>query len=211
MSGMNKSARASGQQARARTAAAARRQPQDWGMGFLALLVLGAATIALGVLGGRAAVSAFSYAARMSGRPGELTVERCWGDNPSKPGLITSCAGSFHSDDGRTVTADSPISGAHHIGAVLPVDYGDGGFHNTGLTYAVGDLAGLFAVIPVGVLGLWLLCLAVGTTPAGGRIRAGLMPANNKAVRCLLWAGIGCLLAAGACLLVGVVGWATTP
>ncbi|MBD0696030.1 hypothetical protein [Streptomyces sp. CBMA123] len=220
MSRKNRSTRTSGRAARtahapgtarARITAAERRRPQSWGMGFLAALVLGVAVIALGFLGGRAAATSFAYAAGMSGRPGMLTVDRCWGDNPAKPRLITSCAGEFRSDDGRTVTEGSPIGSSHRLGAALPVEYGDGGYHATGLSYATGDLAGLLAVVPVGVLGLWLVCLAFGVTPAGARLRAELSPDHNRAVRYVLWGSVGCLLAAGGCLLVGVAGRGATP
>ncbi|MFD5466471.1 hypothetical protein ACFWIQ_27100 [Kitasatospora sp. NPDC127059] len=137
-----------------------------------------------------AAATSFAYAAGTSGRPGKLTADRCWGDNPAKPHLITSCAGGFRSDDGRTVTEDSPIGGSHRIGAALPVEYGDGDsgsngdgdgdYHATGFSYATGDLAGLLAVplpvLPVGMLGLWLVGLAFGTRSARVRHHPGRGP-----------------------------------
>jgi hypothetical protein len=178
------------------------------------LLVVGLGAVVFAVQGGRAAADSFSYAAGLTGTPGALTVERCWGDNPAKPGLITACAGSFRSDDGRTLVQDTELQGRHDTGAVVPVRYGRGACHQVGLGYASGDLAGLLVALPTGPLGLWLLAMAAGTglggAPAGRRIRAALLPRNNRALRYALRAALGCAVAAGVSLLVGVVGWAVS-
>ncbi|MFE0464332.1 hypothetical protein ACFW1A_34265 [Kitasatospora sp. NPDC058965] len=219
MSGTKRPAKRAGRGRGARPgrAAATRTGPFDnpdrrsWALACALLLLAALGVAVFAVQGGRTAATSFRYAAGLTGRPGALTVERCWGDDSAKPGLITSCAGTFRPDDGRTPVRDAALAGRHDIGAVLPVRYGGGACHPEGFGDASGDLAGLLAALPAGPLGLWLLGMAVGAgfgdAPAGRRIRAGLLPRNNRAVRYGLWAALGCAVAAGGCLLVGVAGW----
>jgi hypothetical protein len=182
--------RTSGRTAGGRTASSARRQPPKV---VVLLLVLGGAAIALGFFGVRAAGSSFGYAAGLSGVHGQLAVTRCWGDNPNKPYLITSCAGEFRSDDdGGVVIEGAVLDGRHRQGELLSVRYGGGACHVYGWAPAAGDLAGVFAAAPLAVLGLLLIVWTL---------------APSVPVRFVLWCCAGSMGVAGLCLVSGIGGW----